>query len=899
MTYEIIPVSPTGCSDGPAKIVNVTVNAQPIQNLQITQPLLCSGGAGSAALRVTSSIGSGPYTISWTGPFQTHNEGVTDWVNIPDGGLYTVRIVDNLGCSETNTIILENAVTAVPYIISPLIGAANVSCPNSADGEIRIGVTRGISPPYDYWVIRNNTETIYSDQFADKNIFYTLNSAVTPGISITPGLYTLRVRDVNGCYKESSWTVSKPDPIIVTIGSGSFAGGFNVSCSGYNDGSVWVQTVTGGNGGPDIYTGGSGEPYTYQWSTSDGSFTGLGNTYRLGGITAGTYVLTTTDALGCTGITTIVIREPDGIQLISSSLSESIDGNYNISCYGRNDGSISLNLTGGSGVYNFEWTGPSGSILNNSLGRNQTGLIAGAYSVKVIDLNGCSKNYYFNLTQPDSLSIDVVRSLTSDAAFNIGCNGGTGNIALTVEGGSTGNYSYTWTSTNGAGLRAGQKNQNGLIAGTYNFAVNDINGCSLNRAITLSQPPPLVLALAPTNITCEAPGFDNGSINISVSGGHAPYQLLWSNGGTTEDLINLIAGNYFVSATDSYGCTITGSVAVSLPPALTISKSESSYNGFGVSCFGMSDGSIEITPTNGDAPFTFIWSGTDGFSSTSSTLSGLKSGQYIVKMTDNNFCSIIDTTILSQPGKLGMNVTLSASNTGGFNINCAGDNTATIDLEAINSVGAIRYLWSDGVIGKSRYDLVADNYEVILTDKNNCQVDSSFTITQPDSIKVSMEIEMPFCSDMPDGKITLHVTGGVVTTDYSYRWVDNSTIANRADVTKGVYWVLVKDNNNCEVIDNAIVNTENEICLLIPNIFSPNGDFINDVWNIGMKYLYPEMEITIFNRWGEMVWKSGKGYPEPWDGRSNGAVLPVDSYHYILDLHNGSKVTLGNVTIVK
>jgi gliding motility-associated-like protein len=87
--------------------------------------------------------------------------------------------------------------------------------------------------------------------------------------------------------------------------------------------------------------------------------------------------------------------------------------------------------------------------------------------------------------------------------------------------------------------------------------------------------------------------------------------------------------------------------------------------------------------------------------------------------------------------------------------------------------------------------------------------------------------------------------------------------------------------------------------LIIPKAFSPNGDLINDVWNIGNTYLYPEMEITIYNRWGQSVWKSGVGYPVPWNGRSNGADLPVDSYHYVIDLHNGTKPIVGDITIVR
>ena len=95
------------------------------------------------------------------------------------------------------------------------------------------------------------------------------------------------------------------------------------------------------------------------------------------------------------------------------------------------------------------------------------------------------------------------------------------------------------------------------------------------------------------------------------------------------------------------------------------------------------------------------------------------------------------------------------------------------------------------------------------------------------------------------------------------------------------------------------VSRVNGMFLIIHNAFSPNGDLINDSWNIENSEMYPEMEVTIYNRWGQSVWKSGKGYPVPWDGRSNGADQPVDSYHYVIDLHNGSKPVIGDITIVR
>jgi len=164
---------------------------------------------------------------------------------------------------------------------------------------------------------------------------------------------------------------------------------------------------------------------------------------------------------------------------------------------------------------------------------------------------------------------------------------------------------------------------------------------------------------------------------------------------------------------------------------------------------------------------------------------------------------------------------------------------------------------------------------------------------------VTIELEPPYCVDMPDGEIRLFPAGGVIVSDYFYSWWDNSTNSYVTGIAAGNYEVVITDANGCELEQVIEVTSERESCLTIPNAISPNGDNINDVWNIDLLYLYPEVEIKIFNRWGEVVWISEKGYPEPWDGKSNGKDLPIDSYHYIIDLNNGTRVILGNITIVR
>lgn len=152
---------------------------------------------------------------------------------------------------------------------------------------------------------------------------------------------------------------------------------------------------------------------------------------------------------------------------------------------------------------------------------------------------------------------------------------------------------------------------------------------------------------------------------------------------------------------------------------------------------------------------------------------------------------------------------------------------------------------------------------------------------------------------MPDGEISVMPSGGYVLGDYTYEWDDNSTSNYRDNIAAGTYWVTVRDDNNCPVTDTVEVGSEQETCITIPNAISPNGDNINDVWNIDMIELYPEAEVRIYNRWGELVWASEKGYPAPWDGTSRGRKLPIDSYHYIINLHDGTKPVLGDVTIIR
>ncbi|MFN2336837.1 MAG: SprB repeat-containing protein, partial [Bacteroidales bacterium] len=185
---------------------------------------------------------------------------------------------------------------------------------------------------------------------------------------------------------------------------------------------IWVNSIRSYYlAGSDSVFVNTRAPYSYLWTASDGGvITGSATDSILVNVPAGTYHLTVTDRLGCEFHFTDTLTEPDGIDLESEAVSLSADGNYEISCFGRNDGYITLEFDGGTGAYSYAWTGPNGYTATTTSIANLT---AGAYELTVTDGNSCQKIYPYLLEEPDSVSIDVVKSLTADGLYNISCNG--------------------------------------------------------------------------------------------------------------------------------------------------------------------------------------------------------------------------------------------------------------------------------------------------------------------------------------------------------------------------------------------------------------------------------------------------------------------------------------------
>ena len=481
-------------------------------------------------------------------------------------------------------------------------------------------------------------------------------------------------------------------------------------------------------------------------------------------IPAGTYTLTVRDVRGCEFHFTEVMTEPDGIDLIDEEISLSADGNYQISCYGGTDGYINLQFDGGTGAYNYSWTGPDGFTSNTP---SLSGIGAGTYNLTVTDVSMCHREYTYVLDQPDSLSITSVTSLTPDGAYSIGCNGGDGTIDITVTGGSgPGTYTYSWTRSEEPSWNSNQEDLT-VKAGHYLLQVTDVNGCTNSRQIVLTQPEPLRLELNVSDITCiNAPAYNDGLIDLTVSGGKAPYSYSWTGPSgfvsALEDISSLEVGTYTVTVTDNYGCIISADTLLSLPEPIILSARISDYNGFDISCLGRSDGWIRVLPQSGIEPYTYAWSGPSGFTASTDSIINLSEGVYTVTVTDGHMCSVTENFQLASPGQLRMLLDIGLSNGGSFNINCKGASSGRVEITAVNAAGTPSYLWSDGLPGGSRDNLPAGLHEVILTDANGCIADTTLTLTEPDSLRISFSLISPYCPESDEGRIFAGVTGGEI-----------------------------------------------------------------------------------------------------------------------------------------
>lgn len=785
-TYTLVSVASVDSDPDCAGTVsgNVVVNQVTLNLSSTTISAICGQSNGSIDLSVAGN-GNAPYTYSWSSGQTTQ-----DLSDIPPGA-YTVTTTDNNNCTTTHTATVND------NIVNPSLTAIvtnNTSCVNH-NGAIDLSVSPGGSYNYSW-----------------------SNGATTQDLSsLSGGSYMVTVTQGVSCSASATYTVNDtpnaPNPVATSTNS----------------------TCDLPNGSINASISGGVAPYTFEWSNG-------ATTEDLNNIIAGTYELTVTGANGCTNTVSVNVNNvnpainlsaviinnticnggngsinltvtPNGSYTYNWSngattedLSALVPGNYTVtvssggSCtveasYTVNDtpnlpnptavatpstcdlenGSINASVSGGVSPYTFEWS-------NGETTEDIFDLLAGNYTLTVTGNNGCTKSVSV-IVGNDNPSINLGATIVNNSS----CNGGNGRINLTVT--PSGNYTYSWS--NGATT----KDVSSLQSGTYTVSVSAGGSCTAEAPYTVNDAPnlPIPTAVA-TPSTCD---LENGSINASVTGGVAPYTFEWSNGATTEDIDNLLAGNYTLTVTGSNGCTNTVSVLVTnTNPGITLTASIVNNT----SCNG-GNGSINliVTPPNN---YTYNWSN----GATTEDLSNLPFGSYTVTVSAGGSCTNEEVFAVNNSANLPSPSAIPTPST------CGLDN-GSINSSVSGGTAPYTYAWSNGATTEDLSNIPGGTYVLTVTDANDCS-----SVLSVDVINLSSNFSLngvivhnTSCSG-GNGSINLIVTPAG---NYTYNWSNGSTSEDLSGLAAGSYTVTISENS-CSTQTTFVVN--NAANLPIPTV---------------------------------------------------------------------------------
>ncbi len=776
-TYSVIVIDANGCTTS----TSITLTEPIIVSSIVSSPTFAGGyniscnGTSTGAINLNVSGGTLNYSYVWSGPL-----AYSSTVQNPTGlaaGTYSVIVTDANGCTTTSSIVLTQPTILSANVVSPTVaGGYNITCNGSSNGSINL-TTNGGTANYVYSWTGPSSYTSTNEDLS----------------SLQSGNYNVTVTDQNGCITTASITLTEPPVFSGTISSSTFNGGFNISCHGNSDGNI------------SLNPSGGTLNYTYNWSTG-------GSSQNLNNVPAGFYSVIVTDANNCTFTQSIVLTEPNNLNLAVSS--PTFLGGYNLHCNGSADGSINLSVTGGTNPNTYSWTGPSAYTSTNE---DLSGLNAGTYVVIVHDNNGCTATTSVTLSEPNTLSATFT-SPTFIGGSNISCHGNNDGIIHSIVAGGTVQYTYLWNGP--LSYTATTADITSLIAGTYTLTVSDANGCIATSTITLTEPQILSATATPAvfaggfNVSCF--GSSNGSISISTTGGSLSYSYSWTGPNnfisSLQNISGLVAGTYSVTIHDANGCSVSLTQIIAEPPSIANILTPSLFAGENnISCYGGTNGTISLTISGGANPYSQNWTGPNGFTSNSNSLSGLEAGTYYLTITDANSCTKTDTITLVEPEIFTSTLT-SPNYVGGYNIKCHGDSTGVIDNLISGGTAGFTFSWAgpNGFSANTQdlFNVIAGTYTVNVTDTNGCTTYANLTLNQAPNPMAGNLSAFVYpggtnisCFGSSNGSIDLNYTGGIAGFDYWWRGPGNYSAATEdiAGVTAGHYEVVVTDTNGCQL----------------------------------------------------------------------------------------------------
>ncbi|HEY5689647.1 MAG TPA: SprB repeat-containing protein, partial [Yeosuana sp.] len=730
--------------DAPATALSVTALASPITCIS----------DGSVVINAIGGWGGYSYSLTQPDASVLPSQPSNTFNNLTQTGTYIATVTDAKGCVVTSSFVIN-----VPGLPTAIISPSSNFCYDGVTGASLIVNTSGGQTPYEY--------NINGGPFGSSNVF----------ANLTPGNYTIIVRDAYGC------TVTLPAQTIAPQLSVNTVLTKELDCSASPD-AVITGTITGGY-----------SPFTYAISINGGAYSSLGATgspFVYTTFTDGTYQFQITDARGCQSESNVITISPLTNPIVTGTTTQ-------VSCNGVSDGSVQLFGSGGSGGYTY--SDDNVTFVGTSL---FTGLAAGSHTFYIKDSKNCSSSVTVVITEPT-----VLVATASATAFSCSATNTKQSAVITIAVPTTGTAPYQYSFNNGATFSSSNTltvNDNGSDQ-TFTYVVRDANGClTAAQNITLTRlDPPTDLTFASTAVTCLATA---STVTLTNTNGVGPLQYetiapspIIVGKQFSNSFAGLTPGTYVFQVTDANGCFYSESYTILPVTPIAIAGNLVSD----VLCFGGNNGSGTYTvsgnATVGNYTFTLtagtLGTGTLTKSGDVLTLSNVVAGTYTVRVTDSaTGCFADGTIIISEPANA-----LVLSELSNINANCF----ALAQVTVIASGGTPSYTYAfvqDGASPAGLYTpsnsaalnpLTNANWDVWVMDNQGCTFKLDI-IVATDAVPTIDPVALQCYTGTPIS-ITLSGTAvGAATYSIGGSFQASPTFSLNAP---GIYNVSIKDGNGC------------------------------------------------------------------------------------------------------
>lgn len=771
--YSVIVTDvPSGCT----ATTNVTINnVAPTLNLStvVTDNSRCVAPF-SGAIDLTVAGSAGPFTFAWSGPGGPYI--TEDLANLQPGN-YSVIVTDvPSGCTATTNVTVNDA---TPVLVLTTTSVDNSRCITPFNGSIDLTVAGSAGPFTFAW-------SGPGGPYATEDI-----------IDLQDGVYSVIVTDVtSGCTANTSVTINNIAPTI-TLSSVT------------TDNSRCVAPF---NGSIDLTVAGSVGPFTFVWTGPGGPYA----TEDLSNLQNGVYSVLVTDVTsGCTASTNITINNNVPTLSLSSVVTD------NSRCIAPFNGAIDLTVAGSAGPFTFDWSGPNGPFSTEDL----TALQDGNYSVIVTDItSGCTETLNVSVG-----NVAPVLSLSQVVVPNSQCGTPNGSIDLSVAG-SAGPFTFSWTGP--SGFTANTEDISGLIGGNYNVLVTDnTSGCQVNATINVPDATATlsITSVVTDNDRCVAPF--NGAIDITVSGSAGPFTFAWTgpNGFTaiTEDIAALENGDYDVTVTEtSSSCAVSTTITVGdIRPVFTLATTATDN----IQCSAPFDGSVDLTVNGSAGPFTFAWTGPNGFTASTEDISALEPGTYDVVVTHTASGCVETTSVII----LDNAPVLTLSNTVVDNNACVAPFTGSINITVGGSAGPFTFDWTGpNGFAASTEDVTGledGTYTIVVTDvPSGCTISSNIVVGNTaviPTISSSIVVDNDRCNAPFNGAILITVSPAG---SYTYQWNGPNGFTSIAEdisaIESGSYSVTATSTTTgCSVVGNFNVGNNAPVITVTADAINDNS----------------------------------------------------------------------------